>query len=392
LLEELGIADRMRWGITRTGFHVGGKQHSLSTSLDFLRFPPLGLIDKARLALTILRAAHLRDPVPLEGMSAAEWLKRWSGRHTYENIWLPLLKAKLGENNSRASAAFIWAIVARMYAARRTGQKREMFGFIEGGYRVILQALCRHLDDVGVRLDTNSQVARVIDDSDSATVLLRDGRVHAFDHVIVTTPAPVTSRLVPQLSDAERERLERVTYQGIICMSLLLRRRLGGYYVTNITTPGVPFTAVIEMTALVPPKTFGGHTLVYLPRYVSQDDSYWALSDATIKKHFLDALGAMYPQLAAHDVVACEISRVRHVLAVSTQNYSRDVMPPVATTRPRIHVVNSAQIAYGTLNVNETVGLANAQAEQLAERLSAQDVRIHTPWPAMHANVGESHT
>ncbi|MGQ0643065.1 MAG: NAD(P)/FAD-dependent oxidoreductase [Gemmatimonadaceae bacterium] len=385
LLTELGIRDRLRWGITRTGFHVDGKLHSLSSSWDFLRFPPLSLIDKARLALTILRAAHVRDPIPLEQLSAGEWLRRWSGTHTYENIWLPLLKAKLGENHNKASAAFIWAIVARMYAARRTGHKREMFGYVEGGYRVILDALCEQLSDIGVRLEGNAPVARVIDDSCAATVLLRDGRVASFDHVVVTTPAPAIARLCPQLSDAERARLERVTYQGIICVSVLLRRTLSGYYVTNITTPGVPFTAVVEMTALVRPETFGGHTLVYLPRYVAQDDSYWSLSDRTIKKRFLDALGVMYPQLSISDVVACEIARVRHVLAVSTQNYSRDVAPPLDTTRPRIHVVNSAQISYGTLNVNETVGLANAQAERLATRLAANAVRVHTPWPAVPA-------
>jgi protoporphyrinogen oxidase len=164
-------------------------------------------------------------------------------------------------------------------------------------------------------------------------------------------------------------------------MSVLLRRPLGGFYVTNITTPGIPFTAVIEMTALVPPATFGGHTLVYLPRYVSQDDSYWALSDSTIRKTFLSALGAMYPRLTVRDVVACEVSRVKHVLALSTLNYSRDVMPPLATSRPRIHVVNSAQIAYGTLNVNETVALANAQTAALAATIAPHDVRVHTPWP-----------
>ncbi|MEW5916879.1 MAG: NAD(P)/FAD-dependent oxidoreductase [Gemmatimonadota bacterium] len=391
LLSELGIERQLRWGITRTGFYVDGKMHSLSSSLDFLRFPPLGLIDKGRLALTILRAAHLRDPVPLESETAIDWLRRWSGQHTYENIWLPLLKAKLGENYQQASAAFIWAIVARMYAARRTGQKREMFGYVEGGYRVILDALCRHLTSIGVHIEVNAPAARVIDDVDSATVLLKDGRVAAFDHVVVTTPAPATARLCPQLTDAERERLERVTYQGIACMSLLLRRPLGGYYVTNITAPGIPFTAVIEMTALVPPESFSGHTLVYLPRYLTQDDVYWSLSDSAIRQRFLAALGKMYPDISARDVVACDVSRVRHVLALSTLNYSRDVMPPMETSRPRIHVVNSAQIAYGTLNVNETVGLANAQAERLVASLTPGDVRIHTPWQGVAATtVGDA--
>ncbi len=44
-----------------------------------------------------------------------EWLRRWSGNSTYEKIWLPLLKAKLGDAYQRASASFIWAYIDRMY-------------------------------------------------------------------------------------------------------------------------------------------------------------------------------------------------------------------------------------------------------------------------------------
>ncbi|MGH7713166.1 MAG: FAD-dependent oxidoreductase [Gemmatimonadaceae bacterium] len=394
LLEELGIDDRIRWGLTRTGFHVGGKLHAVSSIRDLLQFPSLSLIDKARLGLTILRAAHVRDPASLETLSGADWLRRWGGRHTYAHLWLPLLKAELGANHTKPSAAFMVAMIARMYASRRTGggggAAREVCGYIHGGYPFLLDALCEHVVDLGVRIETNATVARAFDDRNSATILLKDSRVAVFDHLVVTTPAPVAARLCPQLTDAERARLEHVTYQGLVCMSLLLRRSLGEFYVSNIATPGIPFTAVIEMTALVPVSTFAGHTLVYLPRHVAQDDSYWSLSDSAIRNHFLDALGTLYPQLAARDVVASEIARVRYVLALPTRNYSHDVRPSLETSRPRIHLVNSAQIAYGTLNVNEIVALATTQAERLAPRIAPHDVRFHTPWPAVPASTAGS--
>ncbi len=38
LMEELGIADRLRWGVTRTGFFTDGKLYSLSNNL---RLPAL---------------------------------------------------------------------------------------------------------------------------------------------------------------------------------------------------------------------------------------------------------------------------------------------------------------------------------------------------------------
>ncbi|MBL8959468.1 MAG: FAD-dependent oxidoreductase, partial [Gemmatimonadetes bacterium] len=66
LLREIGLGDAMRWGRTRTGFYVDGRWYSMSTALDFLRFPPLGLVGKGRLALTILAAARQQDPLPME--------------------------------------------------------------------------------------------------------------------------------------------------------------------------------------------------------------------------------------------------------------------------------------------------------------------------------------
>ena len=80
---------------------------------------------------------------PLESVLASDWLKRWSGPRAWEHLWLPLLRAKLGDNAEVASAAFIWAIIARMYGARRTGMKRETFGYVEGGYACDPRALRR---------------------------------------------------------------------------------------------------------------------------------------------------------------------------------------------------------------------------------------------------------
>ena len=53
--------------------------------------------------------------------------------------------------------------------------------------------------------------------------------------------------------------------------------------------------------------------------------------------------------------------------AVSTLDYSTVALPPVRTSLAHVYIANSAQIANGTLNVNETIGLANAQASYLAQ-------------------------
>jgi protoporphyrinogen oxidase len=106
----------------------------MNGAVDFLRFPPLGLIDKLRLGLTILRASRIADPLALEDVPIERWLSANSGRKTFETVWRPLLIAKLGERYRDASAAFIWAIIVRLYAARRAGLGAERFGYLPGGY------------------------------------------------------------------------------------------------------------------------------------------------------------------------------------------------------------------------------------------------------------------
>ena len=372
LLEEIGLRDKLRWGVTRTGVYGNGKLYSVSTSLEFLTFPLLSLLDKARLAGTILYASRLRDGRPLEAIPVAQWLQRLSGRRTFERLWLPLLKAKLGDNYRLASASFIWAIIARMYGARRSGLKREMFGYVDGGYDTVLRRLYEHLLQRGVTVQLGQRVREIRGGSGGAVVATIDGKIHEFDDVIVTLPCPRVAQLVPALTQGERDRLGRVIYQGVLCASLLLRRPLGGFYVTNITDAGLPFTAVIEMTALVDRERFGGHTLVYLPRYLAQEDGYWSRTDAEVKEEFLRGLKAMYPDLKREDVLAFEIARVKEVLAIATLNYSREALPPMVTSVDHVYVVNSAQIANGTLNVNETVALAERQAQALSSRLQSR--------------------
>ncbi len=385
LLAELKLETELVWVQTRTGFYTGDRLYSMSNTLEFLRFPPLGLVDKLRLGATVFYASRLKDARPLEAIPVADWLRRWSGRATFDKIWLPLLRAKLGDNYTNASAAFIWAIIARMYAARRSGLKKEMFGYVPGGYARILERFAELLAREGVRTELGRAVAKVEPVAGGVALEWAGGTRQTFDQVVVTAAGPLAARLCPALSAEEQARLRGIQYQGVICASLLLKRPLAHYYVTNITDRWVPFTAVIEMSALVDRRHFGGRTLVYLPKYVTPDDPAFALSDAEVQDRFVGALERMYPHFRPSDLVAFRVSRVKYVLAIATLRYS-ERLPPMTTSIPGLHVVNSAHIVNGTLNVNETIQLAETAAARLLSR-GAAPTPVHTRNDHDHAQA-----
>ena len=361
LLTELGLEQDMQWVETKTGFYNDGKLFSISNAIEFLRFFPLNLIDKLRFAFTIIYGSKITDWKKLEKISVTDWLTRWSGKHTFEKIWLPLLRSKLGENYKKASASFIWAIIARLYAARRTGLKKELFGYLAGGYHRILERYTEVLIAANVTIKLGQKVANVesleTNTGNIVNVEFDDGSFDEFDRLVLTVPAPIAAKVCSGLSADELDRLNNIEYQGIICASLLLKKPISQFYVTNITDTWVPFTGVIEMTTLVDRAQFGGNALIYLPKYVVPDDPAFELSDRQLEEQFIQALVHMYPRFERSDVLSFQVSRVRYVLAIATLNYS-EKLPPIKTSIPNVYILNSAHILNGTLNVNETIQLA----------------------------------
>jgi protoporphyrinogen oxidase len=371
LLRELRLEDDLQWRQTRTGFYSSRGLHSMSSSLDFLRFPLIGLIGKARLAATIMYASRIKDWRSLEKIPVGEWLEKLSGRDTYQRIWLPLLRAKLGERYRDTSAAFIWTTIARMYAARRNGMKREQFGYVRGGYANILGRLAASLLEQGVTIRAGLPIQRIESTPGGGVTVRHAGGTDRFDSCVVTAAAPVAAKLCPGLTIEERSRLEAIPYLGVVCASVVLKKPLAGYYVTNIVDPSIPFTGVIEMTALVDRSELGGQTLVYLPKYVDPSDPLLDRSEREIEGQFTADLLKMYPgYITRDDIVAFRVARARYVAALPTLNYS-DLVPPVRTSIPGLYLVNSSQIVNGTLNVNETVQLANQAAASLLIQMPA---------------------
>ncbi len=364
VLKELNLDEKIEWVETKTGFYTDGKLYSMSNTLEFLSFPPLNLIDKFRLGITIFLASKLKNWKRLEQIPVETWLQRWSGKNTFNKIWLPLLRAKLGESYKQTSTAFIWATIQRMYAARRSGLKKEMFGYVRGGYAEILRNFESKLHSEGIEIQINHQAATISSSPDGVTVKFSNGNERFFNQVISTLPSGISAEICKGLSREEIAKLKGIEYLGVICASVVLDREISPYYVTNITDTWLPFTGVIEMSALADKKNFGGDTLIYLPKYLKAEDPLFQAPDKDIETLFLEALLKMYPFLTAKNIKFVGIARASKVFALSTIGYSRN-LPDIKTSLPGVYILNAAHITNGTLNVNETIQIADSKLKEI---------------------------
>jgi protoporphyrinogen oxidase len=364
LLKELNLEQEIQWVETKTGFFTDGKLYSMSNTLEFLMFPALNIIDKLRLGFTIFYASKIRNLQRLEKITVTEWLRKLSGANTFSKLWLPLLRAKLGDYYQKTSAAFIWATIQRMYAARRSGLKKEMFGYVPGGYYRILESLQKRLRMQNVEIKTGQAVTRVKTAEDgSIKIDTGDGASELFHRAILTIPACKAAEICHGITDAEKARLKKVQYIGVVCAALLLKRKITDFYVTNIIDSWAPFTGIIEMSALVDKKYFNGYSMVYLPKYVAPDDPLFAVSDDELREIFYGSLKRMYPGLLDNDLVSFTAARDRYVFALPTLDYS-SCLPAIDTSIHGLYILNSAHITNGTLNVNETIQIAERECER----------------------------
>ena len=284
ILKDIGLDDKTEWVETKTGFYMNGRLYSMSDTVEFLKFPALNLINKFRLGLTIIVASKIKNWKRLEKIPVTKWLKRWSGNNTYDKIWLPLLRAKLGDSYKKTSAVFIWATIQRLYGARRSGLKKEMFGFVPGGYKTVIEAFKQTLITEGVTIKTNYVAKEVISLKEgNPRISFTNNTQEEFDEVIVTLPASISAKLCTGLLQTEIQRLNNIEYLGVICVAVLLDKPISNFYITNITDSDIPFTGIIEMSALVDKKYLGGKSLVYLPKYIVANDPLFNQSDDEIK-------------------------------------------------------------------------------------------------------------
>lgn len=360
LLKDLNMSDELQWRRTYTGFFVDEKMHSISSNVEFLKFPLLSLFSKIRLGFTMLYASRINSWQRLEKVTCEQWLRKISGNENVEKLWKPLLMAKLGPSYSRVSAVFIWSYIKRMFSARDKSASAEHLGHVKGGYESIFARLQQRIEEADGQVRLNEAVTSISANADGISVVSEQG-TQQFDHVVCTSPVNVLQKIVDAdlLEIQSAKSTDRtVEYLGVVCVVLVTKKPITHYYVINIADETIPFTGVIGMSNVVDPENTQGNHLTYLPRYLLSTDDEIEKPDSYFEESFLKGITRMFSDFDDTDLISVHVNRAIKVQPLQVLDYS-SIVPGASTSDPRLHVLNTSQFVNATLNNNEVIGAVN---------------------------------
>jgi protoporphyrinogen oxidase len=367
-LKEIGLGDQLQWRRTLTGFYVDRQMYSVSNSIEFLRFPLLGLTSKFRLALTILYCSRIKDWQRLEKITVEDWLLKTCGRNTYEKLWKPLLLAKLGESYRRVSAVFIWSYIKRLFSARDSSAQKEQLGHVVGGYKTVFDRLEDLIHEADGQIHTGVAVERIAPRLGGGLWVEYNGDKEHFDKVIFTGPVNLLQRIAADSLIKVTGHHGKVEYLGVICMVLVTRKPLAPYYIVNIADRRIPFTGVIGMSNVVYPHETAGRYITYFPKYLLSDDPLFQRTDDELRELFFGGVRLMFSELRKEDVESVHINRAARVQPLQVLNYSK-LIPSITTKHEDFFVLNTSQFVNVTLNNNSVIWHVEEFLKKFGRRL-----------------------
>lgn len=365
LCAELGITDRLRFKPTGTLVYAGGRLEPMNGLLDFLRFPPLRLVDRVRLGLTVLQAQRVSDWRQLEHVPIRDWLIGAGGDELFRRFWGPMLQAKFDGAVGDTPATWMWSRLVRTRSTRKGVRQREVCGHLIGGYRTLLDAMAERIRAAGGAIHLSMPVSRVAIEGGRVRGVVIGGDVVPHGTAVVTMQAPVAARLVPEAPAEYLARLTSQRYLGIVCPLFVLDRPLTNVWTLNVADADALVTGVIETTSYIDPVYVGGHHLVYVPKYVAPESPWLTAPADEIARAWSAALRRIVPGFADVTVRHCLVHRERFVEPLHGAGAGERTLP-FASPVTGLHLCTTAQI-YPALTNGESV---TRHAKDAASRLA----------------------
>lgn len=355
-LDELGIADKMRWVETKMGYWYRGQLQPWGNPVALLKFQGLSLVAKFRYGLHAFLSTKRKDWKPLDHVEATGWIMRWVGAEAYEVLWRRLFDYKFYDFSSNLSAAWIWSRIRRIGRSRYS-LFREKLGYLEGGSATLLQALKAFIESHGGEIRLATPVSRVVLEDGKVKGVESGGEFLAFDKVISTVPLPYVPRLMPDLPAPLLEAYRSVKNIAVVCVIAKLKKAVTEYFWLNTNDPEMDIPGLVEYTNLRP---LDQH-IVYVPFYMPAEHPKYQEPDSVFLEKVRRYLGKINPELNDADFIELRASRYRFAQPICEPGYL-DRLPPVELPVKGLWVADTSYYYPEDRGISESIAFGKNMA------------------------------
>jgi len=362
-LDEFGLTHKLRWTETKMGFYYKGTLYDWGHPLALLRFPALSLAQKLRYACHVMYAKSIRDWRGFDGFSSTAWLKRWIGERGYDVLWRSLFHYKFYEYQDQLAAAWLGTRIKRVALSRKS-VFQEQLGYLEGGSEVLLSAIADRIGKGGGRIELNAGVEQVLLEDAPEGRQIRGVRVGGtdlpFNRVISTIPLPYLVRTIPDLPQAERDKVAAVRNVAVVCVLLKLKRAFTRNFWMNINDPRIEIPGLIEYTNLNPMPV----AIVYAPYYMPQTHPKYARSHQQFVDETVGYMKLIRPDWDESDILASTASRYEFAQTVCTPGFFA-ALPPMRSAVQGLIMADTSHYYPEDRSISESTRIG-AQLARLA--------------------------
>lgn len=362
VLDELGLADRMRWVETRMGYWYRGKVQPWGNPFALLKFSGLSFIAKFRYGLHAFLSTKRNDWRPLDHVEATGWIKRWVGAEAYEVLWRRLFDYKFYDYSDNLSAAWIWSRIRRIGRSRYNLFK-EKLGYLEGGSETLLHGLRDYIQRHGGEFRLGTPASKVVIEDGKVNGVEAGGELHTFDKVVSTIPLPYVPRLMPDLPAATLDAFRSVKNIAVVCVIAKLRKAVTENFWLNTNDPEMDIPGLVEYSNLRP---LDEH-IVYVPFYMPGEHPKFQEPDQAFLDKVKRYLQKINPQLTDADFLEMRASRYRYAQPICDPGYLEH-LPPVELPVRGLWAADTSYYYPEDRGISESIDFGRKMARQAAEK------------------------
>lgn len=360
ILDELGIADKMRWTETRMAYWHRGRMQAWGNPVALLKFSGLGLLGKIRYGLFAFLCTKRDNWQPLDNANAKDWILRWVGPQAYEVLWRRLFEYKFYHFTDNLSAAWIWSRIRRI-GRSRYNLMREKLGYLEDGSETFLNAMQSYIEANGGRIRLKTPVKKVHLAGGVVRGVETGAGLETFDKVVSTIPLPFVPRLVPDLPTPILEAYRSVNNVAVVCVIVKLAKPLSENFWVNVSDPEMDIPGLVEYTNLQPRDRH----VVYVPYYLPGEHPHYSQPDEWFTSRVCGYLRTMNPDLREADILDVRASRYRFAQPVCEPGFRSKLPSPESPARG-LWIADTSYYYPEDRGISESVGFGRKLARMVA--------------------------